>query len=172
MGIDISKVYNARIYINGNDLAGKAKEVDLPKVKPKFADVNGLGLYGEAEVPIGLEKMEARLLMNSVYPEFVKVVANPRKMATVIVRSSITGFTQEGVQYEKPLKAEIRGFFKESDVGKFKQGEGVEAEANMTVNYFKLEVDGQPIVEVDVFNNIYKVDNEDLLQEWKQNLGG
>ena len=172
MPIDVSKVYNARIYINGNDLAGKAKEVDLPKIKPKFTDISGLGLYGEAEVPIGMEKMEARLLMNSVYPEFVKIVSNPRKQATIIVRSSMTGFSQDGVQYEKPLKAELRGFFKESDVGKFKQGDSTEAEATMSVNYFKLELDGQPVVEVDVFNNIYKVEGEDLLQEFRQNLGG
>ena len=170
--MNISKVYNARVYLNGNDLIGKAKEVELPKVKPKFSDVSGLGLYGEAEVPIGMDKMESRLLMNSIYPEFIKVISNPRKAAIIIIRSSITGFGQDGVSYEKPLKAELRGFFKESDTGKFKQGEGTEAEAVMSVIYYKLEIDGQPIFEVDVFNNIYKVNGEDLLQEFTVNLGG
>ena len=168
----ISKVYNANVYINGNNLAGQAKEVDLPKIKPKFADISGLGLYGEAEVPIGMEKMESRLLMNSVYPEFVEVVSNPRKAATVIIRSTMTGFDQNGVQFEKPLKAEMRGFFKESDTGKFKQGESTEAEATMSVIYYKLDLDGQPVVEIDVFNNIYKVKGEDLLKDFRANLGG
>ena len=170
--MDISKVYNARIYLNDIDLIGEAKEVDLPKIKPKFTDIGGLGLYGEAEVPIGMDKMEARLLMNSIYPEFLKVVSNPRKAAKIIVRSSISGFNQDGVAYEKPLKAELRGFFKESDAGKFKQGEGTEAEATMTVFYFRLEVDGELITEIDVFNNIYKVGEEDILKDFRTNLGG
>ena len=72
--MDINKVYNARVYLNDIYLIGKANEVDLPKIKPKFTDVDGcLGLYEEAEVPIGIDKMETRLLMNSVYFKFLKV---------------------------------------------------------------------------------------------------
>ncbi len=167
----ISKVYNANIYLNGENLVGQAKELDLPKIKPKFADVQGLGLYGEAEVPIGLEKMEARIMMNSVYPEFIKAVSNPKKANVLIARSTITQYGQDGVIEDLPLKAELRGFFKESDTGKFKKAEGVEAEATMSVIYYKLEVNGQVLVEIDVFNNIYKVDGENILQDFKNNLG-
>lgn len=172
MAIEISKVYNARLYLNGSDFIGKANEVDLPKVKVKFADVNGLGMYADAEVPIGLDKMEARFLMNSIYKEFVEVVSNPRKAAKIIVRSSITWFGQDGVSQEKPFKAELRGVFKDSDTGKFKKGESTEAEATMSVFYYKVEVDGSTVVEIDVFNNIYKAGGEDIIADWRANLGG
>ena len=41
----------------------------------------------------------------------------------------------------------------------------------VSVQYYKLEIDGEEIVEIDVINNIYKVGGEDLLAERRQNLG-
>jgi len=172
MGIEISKVYNARVYIDGRDFIGKAEEVDLPKVKLKFSEIKGLGLYGETEVPSALDKMEARLKFNSIYPEFVALAADPFTLRSVIVRASQQVWSQRGVEEERPIKAEMRGFFKEWDGGSIKKGDGAEAEAQLSVVYYKLEVDGIEIVEIDVFNNIYRIEGRDILAPFKQNIGG
>jgi len=42
----------------------------------------------------------------------------------------------------------------------------------MAVIYYKLEVDDKEIYEIDVFNNILKVNGEDKLSEYRQALGG
>ena len=73
---------------------------------------------------------------------------------------------------EVPVKAEIKGFFKEFDTGKIKGRESAEAEATISVIYYKLEVDNKEVVEVDVMNNIYKVEGNDVLQAYKTNIGG
>ena len=49
--------------------------------------------------------------------------------------------------------------------------EDTELESTVAVQYYKLEIDGEEIVEIDVINNIYKVGGEDLLAERRQNLG-
>jgi len=170
--IEISRVFNARVYIDGTDLIAKAEEVDLPKVKFKFADTKGLGLYGETELPTGLDKMEARLKFNSMYPEFVALAADPFTARTVIVRASKQDWTNQGVMRELPVKAELRGFFREFDTGKLKRADASEMEATMSVYYYRLEIDGQEVLEIDVFNNIYKVNGEDKLLAYKVNIGG
>jgi hypothetical protein len=170
--INISKVFNARVYIDGSDFIGRAEEVELPKVKFKFADSKGLGLYGEFELPSGLDKLEAKIKLNSIYPDFVKIASDPTTTRTVIVRASNQYWTNTGVMAEKPIKAELRGFFKEFDSGKFKKADNTEAEATMSVFYYKLEVDGEEILEIDVLNNIYKVNGNDVLQNYRINLGG
>ncbi|MDI6865757.1 phage major tail tube protein, partial [Thermodesulfovibrio yellowstonii] len=109
--IEISKVFNARVYIDGIDFIAKAEEVDLPKVKFKFADTNALGLYMDSELPTGLDKLEARLKFNSIYPEFISLAADPFTVRTVIVRAPFQVWTQQGVVKTAPLKAELRGFF-------------------------------------------------------------
>ena len=63
------------------------------------------------------------------------------------------------------------GYPKAHPGGSFKAKEDTELENTFTVNYYKLEIDGEEIVEIDVMNNIYKVGGEDLLAERRQNLG-
>ena len=170
--IEISKVDNGRVYIDGNDCIAKIEEVDLPKVKFKFEDAKAMGLYSDVEFPTGLDKMESKLKVNSIYGSLVAIFADGFKAHTVIVRASQKKLTQEGVSSEVPLKAELRGFFKESDTGNIKGRAGAEGEATMSVIYYKLEIDGEEILEIDVFNNIYKVLREDKLSDFKSNIGG
>ena len=170
--IEITKVFNARVYIDGLDFIGKAEEVELPKVKFKFADTKGLGLYAEAELPTGLDKLEAKIKFNTVDPNFVALAADPFTMRTVIVRAPYQVWTQTGVSKTAPLKAEIRGFFKEYDTGKLKGRDSAEAEATLSVTYYKLEIDNKEIVEIDVMNNIYKINGKDILQQYRQAIGG
>lgn len=170
--IEISKVFNARVYIDGTDFIAKAEEVDLPKVKFKFSDTKALGIYADSELPTGIDKLEARIKFNSVYPDFVALAADPFTSRTVIVRAPYQVWTQQGVAKTAPLKAELRGFFKEWDSAKLKKADSAEAEANMSVIYYKLEIDGQEIVEIDTLNNIYKVRGKDLLREYTNAIGG
>lgn len=171
MAIEINKVTNARVYINGTDFIAKAEEVDLPKVKFKTTETKGLALIGETDLPTVLDKLEARIKFNSIYPDFVAYASDPFKVHTIIIKAPVGVYTQEGTQF-KPLKAEIRGVFKEFDVGKMKKGDSAEAEASIAVHYFKLEFDNREIYEVDVLNNILKIEGKDVLAEYRAALGG
>jgi P2 family phage contractile tail tube protein len=170
--IEISKVFNARVYIDGTDFIAKAEEVDLPKVKFKFADTKSLGLYADSELPTGLDKLEARVRFNSTYPEFISLAADPFTARTIIIRAPFQVWTQQGVVKTAPLKAELRGFFKEWDSGKFKKADSTEAEAIISCIYYKLEIDDKEIIEIDAINNIYKIEGKDILQDYVSSIGG
>jgi len=172
MGIEISKVFNARVYIDGVDFIAKAEEVDLPKVQFKFVDAKGLGLYSEFQLPSGLEKMEAKIKFNSLYPEFIALASDPFTVRYVIVRGSNQHWTQQGVSQELPIKAELRGIFKEFEQGNLKIAEAPTPEATLSVMYYKLQVDFQDVLEIDVINNIYRVNGMDILQNYRINIGG
>jgi P2 family phage contractile tail tube protein len=171
MAIEISKVFNARVYIEGTDFIAKAEEVDLPKIKFKFADTKALGLYADGELPTGLDKLEAKIKFNSIYPDFIALAADPFTSRTIIVRAPIQDWQQQGVVKTRTLKVEIKGFFKEWDSGKFKKADSSEAEATISCVYYKLEIDGQDVIEVDAINNIYKVKGKDILQDYKTAIG-
>lgn len=172
MPIEMSKVFNARVYIDGNDFIAKAEEVELPKVKFTFAETKALGLYGASELPTGIDKLEAKIKFNTVDPSFMKLASDPFTSRVVIVRAPYQVWTQQGVSKSADLKAEMRGFFKEFDSGKFKARDTVEAEATLSVIYYRLEIDSKEILEIDVINNIYKVDGKDKLQEYRTAIGG
>jgi len=172
MGIEISKVFNARVYIDGTDFIAKAEEVDLPKVQFKFVDAKGLGLYSEFQLPSGLEKMEAKIKFNSLYSDFIAIASDPFTAHYVVVRGSNQYWTQSGVSQELPVKAEMRGFFKEFEQGNLKIAEAPTPEATLSVIYYKLQLDDQDVLEIDVINNIYRINGSDILQNYKINIGG
>jgi P2 family phage contractile tail tube protein len=170
--IQINQLKNARIYIDGNDFIAKAEEVDLPSVKAKTSDVKGLGLMGDAELPTGYEKMEAKIKFNGVYPRLMAIVGDIQNAHTVIARASLEVWEANKLVEQQAVKAEMRGFFKETPTGKLKGRENAEQDTTMSVQYYKLTVNDEEIIEFDVFNNILKIDGVDQLETYRNNIGG
>ena len=70
--IEINKLTNANIYMNGNNLLGRAEEVDLPQIKHKMAEHKALGMVGSAEFFAGIDKLECKIKWNALYPNVTK----------------------------------------------------------------------------------------------------
>lgn len=164
----INAITNANVYLNGTKLAGRLNEMELPAVKIKTQEVTALGVYGVTEIPAGLEKMEAKLKFNAIYPDAWKH-ENPHKTCDIIVKSNMIVTDPKGVTSNTAVVANISGLFKELPVGTIKPGERTESEHLMTVTYYKLQVGSDVIWEIDVYNNIYKHFNENLLESFNSN---
>lgn len=165
----INSIINANAYLGTTKLAGKIEEVELPAVKLKTEEVQALGVFGTTEIPVGMEKMEAKFKWNAIYPDEWKK-ESPMKSTRVIVKSSMMVVDSTGVKKHSKVTATIGGIFKELPTGTIKPGEKMDgAEHLMAVSYYKLEVDGVTVCEVDVLNNIFKQGETDLLEEFNTN---
>lgn len=169
--IEINKLTNANIYLNGNNLLGRAEEIQLPQIKHKMAEHKALGMIGSAEFFAGIDKLECKIKWNALYPEVLRSCANPFMAAMIQVRASLETYSGSGRIKEVPATAFITGIFKDFPLGDIKPHENAEYETNMSVTYAKLIVDKQEIFEVDVLQNIYKVGPVDVLRTFKKNLG-
>jgi len=87
------------------------------------------------------------------------------------IRSSQETYTGQGRTEEVPVVVFLTGSFKKFPLGGFKQHDNVEAETALTITYLRLVVNGEDIVEIDVLSNIYKVAGEDLLAQYRSNIG-
>jgi P2 family phage contractile tail tube protein len=170
--ISIKQIVNANVYIEGNSFLGKTEEIKLPEVVVSMVEHKALGMVGRIELPSGLDKMECSMKWNSLYPEVLKLAANPFKSVSIQARASMETYTGAGRTEEVPVVAYITGTFKKFPLGLYKQHDNVEAETIMTVTYIRLTVNGEDIVEVDVLANIYKVAGEDMLARFRANIGG
>lgn len=169
--IEINKLTNANVYMNGTNLLGRAEEVQLPQIKHKTAEHKALGMIGSAEFFSGIDKMECKIKWNALYPEVFRACANPFNAAMLQVRASLETYNGTGRVSEVPATAFIIGTFKEFPLGNIKPHENAEYETTLAVTYAKLVVDGQDIFEIDVLQNIYKVGLIDMLTQFKQNTG-
>lgn len=171
MSVSVKKLYNANIYVDGNSYLGRAEEVTLPEIMAKMVEHKALGMVGAIELPSGWEKMEGSIKWNSFYPDVMKKAANPFTTHQLQLRGSLEDWTASGRTGQASYVAFLSVQFKGMPAGGFKQQENAEFESQLNVLYIRLEVDGSPIVEFDPLSNIYKVNGEDVLQQYRANLG-
>ena len=169
--IEINKLTNANVYLNGVNLLGRAEEVQLPQIKHKMAEHKALGMVGSAEFFAGIDKMECKIKWNALYPAVLTQCSNPFNAAMIQVRASLETYNGTGRISEVPATAFIIGTFKEFPLGNIKPQENAEYETTMSVTYAKLIVDKVEVFEIDVLQNIYKVGMIDVLSKYKKNIG-
>jgi P2 family phage contractile tail tube protein len=173
MALQVNRVTNANVYLNGANLLGRAKKVDLPVIKQMMADHKGLGMVGQIELPArGVEKMEATFEWESFYAEVMRLAGNPNQAVQLQVRCSIDTYTGAGLTEEKALVVSLSGVFKEMPLGSLAQHEGVSYATKLAVYYVKVVADGDTLLEVDVMNNIYNVAGNDILARFRSIIGG
>jgi phage tail tube protein FII len=63
------------------------------------------------------------------------------------------------------------GTFSDVGLGSFASKTGVEQESTIKVSAIKLEIGGETLVDIDVFTGQYIVNGEDLLGQYRLNLG-
>lgn len=59
--IQINRITNANIYLDGNNLLGRATEIKLPDVSLIMQEHKALGMVGKIELPAGFDKLEGKL---------------------------------------------------------------------------------------------------------------
>jgi uncharacterized protein len=171
MAVNINKLTNANVYLDGISLLGKAEEVELPMLKAIMAEHKALGLLGKLEFFAGFEKMTAKIKWNSFYADTMKKVGNVTTSMKLQIRSSLESFDSSGRTAQKPVVVYITATSTDFPYGNFKQHDNVEAETNFSVYSCKMEIEGQAIVEFDALANIYKVNGVDVAATYKINLG-
>ena len=169
--IEINKLTNANIYMDGVNLLGRAEEVELPQVKLKMAEHKALGMVGSTEFFAGIDKLESKIKWNALYPNVLKSCANPFTSVMIQVRASLETYNGTGRISEVPATAFLIGTFKEFPMGNIKPQDNAEYETTMSVTYAKLVVDGKEIFEIDALQNIYKVGGVDMLSNYRRNIG-
>ena len=67
--------------------------------------------------------------------------------------------------------ATLRGMLKEVDPGDWKAGDKAEMKYAMAVTYYKLEIDGRVMYEIDMVNAVRVIDGVDQLAAERSALG-
>jgi P2 family phage contractile tail tube protein len=139
---------NATIWVNRISQIGQASEIGFPSLKRKMEKVFNGGMEVEIEVPMGYEAPDVSFKMTSVDPAVLTLFGlaigvETEYMATAALVDD-DGTAHSAVAY-------FRGIMSEVTPDSHKRGDKSEVEYKMSFRYYKLEIDGQPIYEVDPF---------------------
>jgi len=171
MSVAVNRVTNANVYVDGTSRLGLAEEITLPEIKSIMSEHKAVGMKGQIELPAGIEKMEAKIKWNSYDAAVMAACGNPTQLVQLQCRSSMEQYEASGKTGEVGIVIHFSGYFKNLPLGSFKANEQVDITSQLTVQYVKLVIDGDTVVEVDVLANIHNVNGVDTLATYRQNLG-
>ncbi len=168
--IDTSRITNANIYVNGQSLLGRADEVELAFPKAKMVDHKGLGMFGTAEFPAGIDKLEAKVKWSSVYPEVLSTVSIFSSLQFQL-RASKETYTSQGRTAETPFIGLMTAQFKDGGPLNFKQHEQVDFPMTLVVYHCEYYLAGVQYLLYDVLANMYVINGVDQLATFRANIG-
>lgn len=157
------------VFQDGTSYLGQATELSLPKLAIKSEDYRAGGMIGDVVVDLGLEKLEAEVKFGGFMTEMRKFFG-AAKIDAVPLRYA-GSYQQDDTGEVQAVEVVMRGRYTEIDGGNSKVGDDTEETYKIALTYYKLTVDGQDLIEIDLINNVYIVNGVDLLAEHRKAIG-
>ena len=158
---------NFNLFVDGNGFAGLVEEVTLPKLTLKMDDLYNGGMDAPIDLEMGMEKLECSFSL-SEYNENVIQQFGLRNGAQVSLTMRGGLDAEEGVV---PVVVNLVGAWKDLDTGSWKAGERAPLNVSVTLRYYKLTMDAQELIEVDVTNMVRIIDGTDQLADMRAAIG-
>lgn len=159
---------NFNLFVDGYGFAGRVDEATPPKLAIKTEEYRAGGMDAPAEIDLGMEKLEASFTVlehdPAVYRQFG--LLDGREVSV-----KLRGAQQGSDGAVAPMAVTLRGLYKELDGGNWKAGEKGSLKASLSCRYYKLEIGGSAVIEIDIDNMKRVIDGADQLAAIRAAIG-
>ena len=153
------KLMNMNLFREGAGMLGVVSEVTLPKLTTKTESGRYGGMLGEVEFNMGVDKLELSYKVGGFMQETIASFGAAKLGAEMLRWAGAYQDHDSGDVYA--VEVVTRGNLNEIDFGTSKVGEGGEQSHKLSLTYYKLTVDGQDIVEIDMKSGLLVVNGVD-----------
>lgn len=169
--LQVEKISNATLAINGSVIFGGPNEVALESLKAKTLDYNALGMLGTVELFAGFEKMSATVKLNHCNADVAAKFGDPTTSMQLQIRTNKEKFTTTGRSAEVPFVYKLTATPKTWPGIANKAQEMAEFEVELSVSSITLEENGVEIHHFNAFTNELRVNGVDKTAAFRANLG-
>jgi P2 family phage contractile tail tube protein len=160
---------NFDTFQDGVSFMGQVRSVTLPKLARKMEDFRGAGMDGTLKLDTGADAMELGFTAGGYLREALRKFG-ATSVGGVMLRWAGAYQAEDTGIYES-VEIVARGRYSEIDRGDAKPGDTTEHKFTMQVSYYKETVNGVPLIEIDVPNNVFIVDGIDILAAQRAAIG-
>ncbi|MBK1711296.1 phage major tail tube protein [Rubrivivax gelatinosus] len=163
------KLKNFVLFHAGTSFLGEIPEVVPPKLSRKTEDYRAGGMGGAVKLDQGLEAMEmewtAAGYLRGVFAQFGVLKHDG-------VQLRFAGALEAGdSDTVTPVEIVVRGRHTEIDFGTAKAGDNTEIKVKTAISYYRLTLNGEVLIEIDLVNMIENVGGVDRMAAVKSALG-
>lgn len=155
-------------YVDGVGQLRKCDELELPKLTNKTEELRAGGMDAPVEIDQGMEALTATSTYNEYDPSILKHFGQAERAGLPVV---FRGAAEDGSGTVQSIIVTTRGGVKEQDLGSWRSGEKAQLKLMHSFTYYKLEIDGQTIHEIDVENMVRIINGVDQLAGQRAALG-
>jgi len=159
---------NLNLFVDGVSFQGDVTSLTLPKLTLKTEELRLGGMDAPIEKDQGMEKMEASFATTGVRKESLKFFG-------LADGTSFNGTFRGAFKGLKgaitPVVVTLRGLLKELDMGDWKPADKAEFKHSVALTYYKLEVDGRLMYEIDPLGMKRVINGVDQLAAQRSALG-
>ncbi|MGJ7548183.1 phage major tail tube protein [Pseudomonas alloputida] len=159
---------NLNLFVDGVSFQGDVPSLTLPKLTLKMEEHRPGGMDIPVELDMGMEKLEASFTTTGVRREALKFFGLADGTA---FNGTFRGAFKGLKGAIKPVVVTLRGTLKEIDMGDWKPGDKAEIKHGISPTYYKLEVDGRMIYEIDALGMKRVINGVDQLAAQRSALG-
>lgn len=164
------KLKQFMVFHNGLSYLGEAEEVTLPKLKRKMEAYQGAGMLGPVKLDYGMDALEMEWKAGGF---LATALSQFGAQSVDAVRFRFSGALTSDDALVAPSAVEIvvEGRYEEIDMGNAKGGEKTQHTYKMPLSYYKLTMDGQDLIELDMVNGVEIIGGDDLSAALRVLLG-
>lgn len=163
------KLKNFNVFVDGVSHIGEATEITLPKLARKMEGYRGAGMSGEASVDQGIEALS----VEHTYGGFMRQAFDQFGIARIdgVLLRFAGAYQRDDTGDVDAIEVVMRGRHKEIDGGNSKAGDDTTFKITSALTYYKLTINGEDVVEIDLVNMIEVINGEDRLAEHRRAIG-
>ncbi len=159
------KLKNMNLFNEGRSYLAEVPSVTLPKLTRKLEEYRGGGMDGTVKLDMGAEAMEMEFTAGGPLRD-VLLQTTASTIGGIFLRFA-GQYQNDSAGTSDAVEVTVRGRHEEIDMGEQKVGEGGEFKAKMALVYYRLEWNGEVLIEIDVLNMIHIVGGVDRLADMR-----
>ena len=163
------KIKNFATFVDGTSYMGEMPEVSLPKLARKMEDYRSGGMNAPVKADFGMEGLELEWKAGGILRD-VLTQWGAMKHDAVGLRFAAALQSDDSEEIQA-LEVVVRGRHTEIDQGKAKAGDKTEFTVKSALSYYKLSIDNEVLIEIDLVNMVEVVNGTDRMAAVRAALG-
>jgi hypothetical protein len=165
------KLKNMNLFNDANSYLGVAKSVTLPPLARKMESYRGGGMNGPVKADMGFSDDGIQVEWTLGGLDLIALKQFGAVKADGVPLRWVGAYQQDDTGEVVAVEIVVRGRHESIEMGDAAPGEDTEHSITTTCSYYKLIVDGEEVIEIDLLNFIEKVGGVDMLEAQRNALG-
>jgi P2 family phage contractile tail tube protein len=163
------KLKDFLLFNEGRNCLGEVPSVTVPKLVIKMDEWRGAGMTGPVKLANGHEALDMEWSAGGPLRDVLGQFGTPTVDGLFL--RFVGAYQAQDEEYVDAVEIFLRGRHEEIDMGEQKSGEGGEFKVKTALAYYRLEWNGDVVIELDPLRGIFMVEGEDMNEPVRAALG-